>query len=185
MAQCLELLAQSYGIRPTGIIHVGANSGQEVPDYRASGIRPVVLVEPLAGPFGQLVRAVDGTPGFYPLKACLSDVADRTVEFHVASNGGQSSSYLRPAAHSKIRPDITFDRTETMVTDTLDRAVGSALPRARARARSASTIIGLDTQGSEMDILRGGRRGAGLREVRLHRGELRQPLRGRHRRSTR
>ena len=155
-----ELLERSYGIRPTGIVHVGANTGQEVPDYRASGIRPVVLVEPLAGPFGQLVRAVDGTPGFHPLKACLSDVAGRTVDFHVASNGGQSSSYLKPAAHLKIRPDITFDRTETMVTDTLDRAIG-ALCREHGLRPESFDYIGLDTQGSEMDILRRGSRGAG------------------------
>ena len=156
MAQCLELLAQSYGIRPTGIIHVGANSGQEVPEYRASGIRPVVLVEPLAGPFGNWSGTVDGTPGLYPLKACLSDAADRTVEFHVASNGGQSSSYLRPAAHVDIAPEVTFDRTETMVTDTLDGVV-ARLCRAQGLAPESFDYIGLDTQGSEMDVLRGGR----------------------------
>jgi FkbM family methyltransferase len=155
MGECLRLLERSFGIRPTGIIHVGANSGQEVPVYRESGIRPVVLIEPLAGPFGQLVRAVDGTPGFYPLKACLSDAADRRVDFHVASNRGQSSSYLKPAAHLEIRPDITFDRTEPMVTDTLDRAVG-ALCREHAIPPERLDHLVLDTQGSEMDILRGG-----------------------------
>ena len=154
MAQCLKLLERRYGIRPTGIIHVGANTGQEVPVFRESGIRPVVLIEPLAEPFGQLVRAVDGTPGFYPLKACLSDAAGRTVDFHVASNGGQSSSYLKPAAHLAIRPDITFDRTETMVTDTLDRVVG-ALCREHGLQPGSFDYIGLDTQGTEMDILNG------------------------------
>jgi FkbM family methyltransferase len=154
MAQCLTLLERRYGIRPTGIIHVGANTGQEVAVFRDSGIRPVVLIEPLAGPFGQLVRAIGGTPGFYPLNTCLSDAAGRTVDFHVASNGGQSSSYLKPAAHLAIRPDITFDRTETMVTDTLDRAIGS-LCREHGLRPGSFDYIGLDTQGTEMDILRG------------------------------
>ena len=155
MAHCLRLLERSYGFRPRGIIHVGANTGQEVPVYRDSGIRPVVLVEPLAEAFGHLVRAVDGAEGLHPVQACLSDVAGRTVEFHVASNGGQSSSYLKPASHLKIRPDITFDRTETMVTDTLDAMV-ARLCHAQGLAPESLDYLGLDAQGAEVEILRGG-----------------------------
>lgn len=155
MGHCLEVLKREHGILPAGIIHVGANTGQEIPIYRRSGIRPVVLIEPQAVQFDQLSRAAGETPGFYPLRTCLSDVADKSIEFHVASNGGKSSSYLRPAVHMDIYPDVTFNRTETMVTDTLDRAI-SRLCREHDLRPESFEYICLDTQGSEMDILRGG-----------------------------
>jgi FkbM family methyltransferase len=155
LAEGLNLLEQVYGIRPTGIIHVGANNGQEVPSFRASGARPVLLFEPLAEPFANLERACAGAEEFYPIRACLADVADRTVPFHVASNGGKSSSYLPPAEHVAIAPNVTFDRVETMTTETLDRAVAK-LVRERGIDPARLDYIGLDTQGSEMDILRGG-----------------------------
>ena len=154
MAHGLKLLEQGFGIRPKGIVHVGANIGQEVPVFRDSGARPVVLVEPLADAFAQLERAVGTTPGFYPVQACLSDTADRKVDFHVASNGGQSSSYLPPAEHMKIAPGVSFDRIETMTTDTLDRTL-ARLSREHGLDPASFDYIGLDTQGAEMDIRRG------------------------------
>jgi FkbM family methyltransferase len=154
MAQILAHLERQYQIRPTGIIHVGANKGQEVPAFRESGIRPVVLVEPLERPFRRLVQAIDGEPGFYPVRACLSDVAGREVDFHVASNGGQSSSYLKPAAHRELHPGVTFDTTETMRTETLD-GVLATLAREAGVDPGRFDYIGLDTQGTEFDILRG------------------------------
>ena len=157
LADGLRLLEQNYGIRPRGIIHVGANNGQEVPSYRESGVRPVVLFEPLAEPFANLKRAVGGAPGFYPIQACLSDVADRTVEFYVASNGGKSSSYLPPADHATIAPNVTFGSIETMTTVTLDRAI-ARLAREQGVEAASFDYIGLDTQGSEMESCAAARR---------------------------
>jgi hypothetical protein len=40
--EALQLLS-SFGVSPTGIIHVGANYGQEFEAYRDSGAKTVVL----------------------------------------------------------------------------------------------------------------------------------------------
>ena len=157
MASGLGILERRFNIRPKGIVQVGANSGQELPAFRERGIRPVIMVEPLEAPFRALVTAVGDEPGYHPVKACLSDVADKQVEFFVASNGGQSSSYLKPARHLEMHPDVRFDTSEKMSTDTLDRLVGRVCGEQGIDPATFDFLL-LDTQGAEFDILKGGPR---------------------------
>jgi FkbM family methyltransferase len=155
MSHAIKNLARFYDTQPTGIIHIGANSGQEVADYRESGIRPIVLIEALEHPFERLLGAVGGEPGFYPVRACLSDTAGKEVQFFVASNGGQASSYFEPGTHLDHYPQVKFDTQITFVTETLDDVLAQL---ADVTEINRLDYISLDTQGSELDILRGGRR---------------------------
>jgi FkbM family methyltransferase len=155
MSHAIKNLARFYDAQPAGIIHIGANSGQEVTDYRESGIRPVVLIEALEAPFKRLIRAVGEEPGFYPVQACLSDTPGREVAFFVASNGGQASSYFQPGSHLDHYPQVKFDTQVTLVTQTLDDVLSQL---AGVADISRLDYISLDTQGSELDILRGGRK---------------------------
>jgi FkbM family methyltransferase len=153
MSHALGNMDRFYQIIPTGIIHIGANKGQEVVDYKESGIRPVVLIEPLEDPFRRLVSAIADEPGFFPVCECLSDVSGRKVDFHIASNGGQSSSYFPPEKHLELYPHVKFDQKIEMTTRTLDEVIESLSTDLDARQLD---YISLDTQGSELDILKGG-----------------------------
>lgn len=152
MSHAINLIQRLYGLTPASVVHVGANSGQEVADFKRSGIRPVVLVEPLEGPFGNLVKAVGDEPGFYPVKACLSDAPGKHVTFHIASNGGQSSSYFEPSNHLSLHPNVRFEQKAQLITTTLD-AVFEGL--AGQLGTGQFDYVGVDTQGAELDILRG------------------------------
>ena len=152
MSHALDFLKKYYDLTPRGIIHVGANRGQEVEAYKSSGIRPVVLIEPLPDPFARLVKAVDAEAGFHTVQACCSDQV-RDVEFHVASNGGQSSSYLPPAEHLKVYPHVTFGSTINLRTKTLDTLLDELAADGVATAQL--DYLALDTQGSERDVLLG------------------------------
>jgi FkbM family methyltransferase len=137
---------------PSGIVHIGANSGQEVADYKESAIRPVILVEPLEDPFRRLVASVAGEKDFFPIQACLSNQSGREVEFHVASNGGQASSYYAPGNHLDLYPQVKFDQSIKLVTRTLDELLSELSDLVDT---SLLDYISLDTQGAELDILRG------------------------------
>ena len=154
MAEALKILRDSFGVTPRGIIHVGANRGQEVPSYRDSGIRPVVLVEPLDEPYRQLVETIGGSAGFFPVQACLSTAAGRLVTFHIASNNSASSSYLEPTRHREIVPSVHFTETIELTTSTLDDVVAGLVSAGKAEWDGLD-YLGIDTQGSELDILRG------------------------------
>jgi FkbM family methyltransferase len=154
MSQAIEHIQRKFGLKPNGIIHVGANTGQEVPLFKGSGIRPVLLIEPLPDAFQALEKAVGGEAGFYPVQACCAAVGGRLVDFHVASNKGASSSYLKPKAHLKIAPQVRFDRTIKMETSTLDQIV-SRLKAEHGLPAGAFDYLALDTQGAERDVLLG------------------------------
>jgi FkbM family methyltransferase len=152
MSHALDFLRRQYDLGPSGIIHVGANRGQEVDAYKASGIRPVVLIEPLPDVFGKLVQAVDNEPGFHPVQACCSD-REREVEFHVASNSGQASSYLPPEDHLTLYPQITFATSIQLRTLTLDSLLDDLSTKGVDTSRL--DYLAMDTQGSERDVLLG------------------------------
>lgn len=162
MSHAINLIKRLYGLTPSSVVHVGANSGQEVSDLKRSGIRPVVLVEPLDGPFVNLVKEIRDEPGFYPVKACLSDTPGKQVTFNIASNGGQSSSYFEPGNHLALHPNVRFEQKAQLITTTLDAVFESLAGRL---GTSRFDYIGVDTQGAELDILRGASRC--LREARF------------------
>ena len=54
-----------YVVRPTGVLHVGANVGQEAQDYASAGIRRVVWIEAQPSLEGRLRAAVTKTGALY------------------------------------------------------------------------------------------------------------------------
>src|SRR6478609_9030740 len=96
-----ETIVQKYGV-PKGIIHCGANSGQEAADY-AKYVDNVVWIEALPHVYNSLVNNV----AQYKHKcilACASDQDGIEVNFHEANNEGQSSSMLALGTHAQVHP---------------------------------------------------------------------------------
>src|SRR5712692_5084226 len=55
----------SLGFPPvTGVLQVGANTGQEVPLFLANGVQTATLIEPLDGPFSALKARCADLPGY-------------------------------------------------------------------------------------------------------------------------
>lgn len=155
MLGALELIAALRLPAVRGIIQVGASSGQEVAYFRDHGVQFAALIEPLPQPYGELVSACSGLPGYLPVNALCGTSDEEWVEFHVATNEGQSSSILKPAQHLLDYPWVQFPQTVRMQTTTLDR-VFQAVKTHRPEIADAADLLFMDVQGAELHVVKGG-----------------------------
>lgn len=133
----------------SGVIHVGAHTGQERQLYAQYALK-VLWIEPLAELFAELQRNIADLPDQRAVQALVTDTDDAEYSFHVASNAGGSSSILELKLHADIWPDVTFTRTIAMRGTTLP-----TLLRARGIDTRGYDALVMDTQGSELMVLRG------------------------------
>lgn len=138
-----------YEVPITGLIHVGANRGDEYPAYHARTQGPLLYVEAIPEMAEFVRRRLDPDRPHDVHQGVVSESAGETVTFHLASNDGGSSSLLEPGRHSELYPSITFTDTLQLVTETLDDVVGS-------HPESAGfNVLVLDVQGAELKVLKG------------------------------
>jgi FkbM family methyltransferase len=103
----------------------------------------MAFVEPDSDNFKKL--ADKAPPSSALFRTALGETEGESV-FHVASNSGQSSSILKPAAHLKEFPGIKFPKTCKVPVRRLD-----SLP---LDFRLFDLLV-LDVQGAELAVLRG------------------------------
>jgi len=132
-----------------GVVHVGANSGQERGLYDSYRL-PVLWIEPIPEVFATLQKNIASYPDQRAVQALVAAEDGVEVDFHVASNDGASSSMLEMAKHKDIWPTVDFKRSLRMITRTLPTVVAAAgLDMTRYNG------LIMDTQGSELLVLRG------------------------------
>ena len=135
--------------RVHGLIHVGANTGQEREIYAKFGLE-VLWIEPIPEVFNALKANLNAFPKQRALQYLVTDRDDEDYDFHIANNGGASSSLLELNLHRDIWPDVTFTDTIKLQSATL----ATLLLREGIDATKYDGMI-LDTQGSELSVLRG------------------------------
>jgi FkbM family methyltransferase len=136
----------------TGLIHVGANSGQERQQYAKHDL-DVLWIEPHPTVFQELERNIAPFRKQRAIQSLITDSDDLTHEFHVSSNSGASSSILKFKHHKDIWPQVYFTGTITLTSVTLD----TLLSRHNIDPHLYQALV-LDTQGSELLVLRGAKR---------------------------
>jgi FkbM family methyltransferase len=139
----------SYLRKIQGLIHIGANEGQERDFYAAFGL-DVLWIEPIPEVFAELRRNLSKFPKQRALNYLVTDEDGKKYELHIADNSGASSSILDLAEHTKMYPHIAYKDTITLSSATLI----SILDAERIDIRQFDAMV-LDTQGSELKILRG------------------------------
>src|SRR5689334_17366243 len=114
-AIALELRRVSHKIRKTlrpedaylrkvlGLIHVGANTGEERDLYCRYNL-DVIWIEAIPEVFEQLRSRLDGYPKQKAYQYLIADSTGREYVFHVANNQGASSSLLPLAKHRQMWP---------------------------------------------------------------------------------
>jgi FkbM family methyltransferase len=115
-------LAQRYGMKPKGVLHVGAHFGQEAPEYAAIGCNRMIFIEAIPEVYEKLKENTRQYMDAMAINACISDVDGDTTWFNIANNEGQSSSLLELGIHKTEHPDVMYsDRIEVTTTrlDTL------------------------------------------------------------------
>jgi len=126
----------------TGVIHVGASTGQERDDYAKHDLK-VLWIEPRLLAFATLLDNLKAYPKQRAVCALLNDRAGEQCTLHVANNG-DSSSLFPLAEHRGVWPDINYEGAviiESRTLDSIDTADYDALV--------------LDVQGAELLVLKG------------------------------
>lgn len=154
----MELLKWAFVSLANGIFHVGAHRGQEAAVYDRIR-KPVLWVEAIPEIADSLEESVGALYRQFVVCACLSSRDGSEVQFHIASNDGQSSS-LYPFKGGRSGPgalwpdqDLHMSSTRTLVTRTVD----SILTEANLGLANLDHWI-VDVQGAELDVLRGATR---------------------------
>ena len=147
-------LVREFGLRCRGVIHVGANLGQEFDSYRRAGLESAVYIEPIPEIFAELEKRVSADPRHHAINALCSDRDGEDVEFHVASNQGQSSSILELGTHAVRHPEVTYVGALRLRTATLDHIV---FETPSLDPRPLNCLV-MDVQGAEAKVLAGAKR---------------------------
>jgi FkbM family methyltransferase len=132
-----------------GVVHVGAHTGQERELYDRHGL-DVLWIEPIPEVFATLQANIAGFSRQRALERLVTDRDDACYEFHVANNDGVSSSILDLKDHRIVWPKVSYTRTITLKSSTL----ATLLARERIDIARYDALV-LDTQGSELLVLRG------------------------------
>ena len=138
---------------PKTLIQVGASGGQEIDLFKQIGITSGLFIEALDFPFSVLCEKVSLIPNFIPLKMLVTNINAQTVNFHVASNSGMSSSMLEPKNHLITYPDVSFSEKISLIGYRLDYLVQELSNRKIINFTTADMLY-LDVQGAELSILK-------------------------------
>jgi FkbM family methyltransferase len=84
-----------------GVIHIGANTGQESNFYASKGLK-VLWIEPIPSVFQRLASNINGINGQSAVCELLSDRDGELVRFNIASNDGASSSIMKLKEHKLL-----------------------------------------------------------------------------------
>ena len=133
----------------SGVIHVGANTGQERDQYAKHGLR-VIWIEPIPEVFATLKTNLTDFHQQRALQDRVSDQDDAEYTFHIANNGGASSSILDLKLHSDIWPNVIYEKSITLRSKTL----ASLLEKECISPGEYDALV-MDTQGSELLVLKG------------------------------
>jgi FkbM family methyltransferase len=130
-----------------GIIHVGANMAQEADSYESMGAR-VIWIEAI--PREKLTNKVDGYQHQSLIYELVTDKDEEQYVFHISSNNGESSSILKFKEHKKLWPKVHYNNKTSLRSKKLDTII-----KENKINVEEYTSLTLDTQGSELLILKG------------------------------
>lgn len=142
-----NILWPKYGIKPYGVLHVGANTGQEAEFYYNAGVKEVIWVEGHPETFKKLQSYVKDIPGSVCINACVSDRYSETT-FNIANNESQSSSLLQLGNHKDIHPEVEFIDSMSVKTYRLDHLL-------RDFDIKGYWFLNVDVQGMDLFAIKG------------------------------
>lgn len=144
-----DILWPKYGIRPFGVLHLGANTGQEAPVYARHLVGSVCWVEAIPEVFEELVRNISQYPGQIATLACVGDEEGKEIYFNVSNNESQSSSYLELGHHQVIHPSVHYTRKFKTIMRRLDNICH------HGSFKFGDWFLNADLQGAELPAFKG------------------------------
>jgi FkbM family methyltransferase len=152
----LKDLIKKYNCKPKGVLHLGANYGQEAVDYEAAGAKHVWWVEAIPDVFIKMRDSMEKF-NFETITCtnnCLSDVDGEEVEFKISNNEGQSSSFLDFGTHSVAHPTVKFVKSLRLKTKRFDTLAKELVEEGLVNMNHYD-FLNIDLQGAELLALKG------------------------------
>jgi FkbM family methyltransferase len=139
-------LFPKYGIKPKGVLHVGANVGEEAPVYNELGITNVSWVE--ANPYICEKLRLNVEPLNHKWYNFAASDESGNVILHESNNGSQSSSILELGTHKIAHPDVHYLRDIPVPMCRIDEAF-------TPQSLAGVDFLNMDIQGAELKALKG------------------------------
>ena len=133
----------------TGLIHVGANYGQEAKAYDKLGLE-VLWVEAIPEIHDSLRDVIQDFKKQKAIAALVTDVDGQEYQFNISNNNGLSSSIYELKDHKDIWPSVHYINSLKLKSKTLN----SVLLDNNINPTDYQALV-LDTQGSELLVLKG------------------------------
>ncbi|MET3962021.1 FkbM family methyltransferase [Marmoricola sp. OAE513] len=131
------------------VLDIGGNIGQYGASLRASGYRGrIISCEPLSDAFPLLAKRASGDAGWTALNTAVGSEPGE-IEINVSANSYSSSVLPMTDAHSLAAPGSEYVRAEKVPLVTIADIVASE------RVDAATTLLKIDTQGYESQVLDG------------------------------
>lgn len=139
-----------YKIRPKGVLHIGANKGEEANVYFRLGIRKVIWIEGNPELMWALNNEIKQYAGQIAFNYCVGEVEEQRP-FHIANNGGQSSSVLNLGTHRNEHPDVHYTHSIDVDIRRLDNLfLDGSIP-----LTSDYDFLNVDLQGFDLEAIKG------------------------------
>ena len=112
-------LFPKYNLNFKGVLHIGANVGEERFIYDGLGIRKQIWIEGNPEIFLKLKENVSYNPNAVAFNYLIGDVSKESV-LHVSNNGSQSSSVLNLGTHKTQHPDVHYVKDVNLMMHRID-----------------------------------------------------------------
>lgn len=133
-----------FGVRPSGVLHVGAHLGEEMEEYHDNGFGKVLWVEGQSRIIGDLRSRVEPF-GDAVFEGVVWSSSNIELVLNVTNNSVSSSLY-RLEKHRDLYPDVDYVAEERVTTVRLDEIIPP---------EESFDFLNLDIQGAELEALRG------------------------------
>lgn len=140
-----DSLFEKYRLSFSGVLHIGANVGEEAPMYDRLGIKKQVWIEANPDIYHKLKSNLQHYPLAEAHNYCIGD-DEKEVTFHVSNNGSQSSSVLELGTHKFAHPEVHYIQEIKMQMRRVD-TLGLNL--------DGCDFLNIDLQGAELMALKG------------------------------
>ena len=142
-------IVRKYGT-PDGILHIGANIGEEAQAYHENGVEKVVWFEGNPELYDKLNANISKYPGQIAYNGCIGDY-DGDAILHISNNGSQSSSVLELGTHKIAHPEVHYVKDLPVKMNRID----TLFPWGMEGSLSGCDFLNIDLQGFELPALKG------------------------------